>query len=136
MGWICPVCGRNFRSTNQLHSCRQYDEETLFKKSSEEVRLTFARIKEKLGILPDVRYTYLNKTVIIASKSTFCAVKPKPDHLVLEFFLSEEHDEFPVFRIFRISKNRIVHYIKVQEPGDVDEQLTGWLEQSYRIINR
>ena len=41
----------------------------------------------------------------------------------LEIVLSEEVNEFPVYKTVRVSKNKYAHFIKVEDPEEVDQNL-------------
>ena len=45
-------------------------------------------------------------------------------------------DEFPVYRIVPISKNRLVHCVMLDNPDQVDEKLVGLLKESYELISK
>jgi hypothetical protein len=58
------------------------------------------------------------------------------DHIELEFHLGRLIEDFPVHRAIRISGNRVLHFVFLQNPADVDELLMAWLEESYRLVSK
>jgi hypothetical protein len=83
-----------------------------------------------------VNISSVKNAIIVSSTSTFLAVKPKRDHADIEFLLDHEVNEFPVLKTFRVSRSRVAHFTRIGDPGDVDEQLMGWLKEAYETVNR
>ena len=62
-------------------------------------------------------------------------MKPRKDHVEIEFQLGREIREFPVYRSLRVSRNRVVHLAVIEDPRDVDRELLDWLRESYELIH-
>jgi hypothetical protein len=74
--------------------------------------------------------------VMLKGASTFVAVKPKKMWVDIEFILDEEINEFPVHEIFRYTKRRFAHFVRLEGPNDVSKKLVGWLKRSYLLVNK
>ncbi|MFZ6009536.1 MAG: DUF5655 domain-containing protein [Bacteroidota bacterium] len=74
--------------------------------------------------------------ILVKSKSTFLGLKPKKSWLDVEFFSESVIEDVEVFKTLRTSKNRVAHYVRVDEPGQVNKKLIGWLKRSYELVNR
>jgi len=136
MTWICPSCKRKFKNKNQSHSCVQRTAEDIFKHKSNRLQEIYDIIHKELIALDNVQISFVQNAIIISSKSTFLAIKPKREWLDIEFLLDKEIDEFPVYKTARVSKNRIAHFIRVGDKSEVDAQLIGWLKDAYHTVNR
>ncbi|PCJ89783.1 MAG: hypothetical protein COA57_01100 [Flavobacteriales bacterium] len=76
----------------------------------------------------------VKSAVLLRRGSTFLALKPKKQWLDIEFMLKDKMDEFPVYKTFRLSKNRVAHYVRIESPKEVDRQLLNWLKEAYEVV--
>lgn len=137
MPWTCPKCKRPFKHRNQSHSCVRVNVGSILKNKNPDVVKCYEKLADsvcKLGA--DVKITCALKAVFAKAPSTFLAMKPKTDHLAVEFFLADEINEFPVEKTFRVSKNRVAHFVRVQFPAEVDGQLLGWIKRAYELMRK
>ncbi len=70
---------------------------------------------------------------MFVSKSTFAAVKPKQEWIDLEFLLDEKVEQYPIHKTFRANKSRVAHFVRLENPRDVNARLLFWLKQSYDL---
>jgi len=136
MAWTCPQCHRQFRNKNQAHSCALTDPDTHFLACSPQVEASCRLLLDKVKEFGRINITSVKNAILISSKSTFLAIKTKKDHAGIEFLLDHEISEFPINKTFRVSRSRVAHFIRIGEPGDVDEQLMRWIRQAYDTVNR
>jgi len=133
MTWTCPTCSRDFRRPNQWHSCESLDVAVHLRGKPPHVRETVEKLIEELreeGVI----ISPVKTAIQFRAGATFLSVKPKADHVDIEFQLGREVREFPVYRSLRVSKNRVVHMAVIEDPGDVDENLLSLLRESYEMI--
>ena len=131
--WNCPNCGRSFRNTNQDHSCMITDLESHFVNKQQNVIDTFEKIKNEVMQLEGVQINSVKNAILFQAKSNFLAVKPKKTHLDIEFVLDEKVDEFPIYKTFQATKSKCAHFVRLESPEEVDEQLILWLRKAYKI---
>ncbi len=131
--WNCPNCGRSFRNTNQDHSCMITDLESHFVNKQQNVIDTFEKIKNEVMQLEGIQINSVKNAILFQAKSNFLAVKPKKTHLAIEFVLDEKVDEFPIYKTFQATKSKWAHFVRLESPEEVDEQLILWLRKAYKI---
>ena len=134
MPWTCPSCQRRFKLENQWHSCIVIDPESHFVNKNKNVKDTYnllVKLVSEFG--KDVRIEAVKNSIMVKGDSTFLAIKPKRDHLIIEFTLDKLIEEFPVFKSFHLSKNRFIHYVALETPEDVDEEIKIWLKSAYKL---
>lgn len=131
--WNCPNCGRSFRNTNQDHSCLITDLESYFVNKQQNVIDTFEKIKNEVMQLEGVQINSVKNAILFQAKSNFLAVKPKKAHLDIEFVLDEKVDEFPIYKTFQATKSKCAHFVRLESPEEVDEQLIQWFRIAYKI---
>jgi len=137
MTWTCPKCKRPFKHKNQSHSCVTVDVSSVFKNKETNIKKCYDKLeKEVKQFGEDVKISCALKAVFAKAPSTFLAMKPKKDHLAIEFLLGEEINEFPVEKTFRVSKNRVAHFVRVQTPSEIDKQLLGWIKSAYLLVRK
>lgn len=66
--------------------------------------------------------------------SNFASVYVKKDLLEIHFQLGRVVDEYPVGVITRLSKNRVLHAIAIDELDQIDDFLLKLLRESYALI--
>jgi predicted transport protein len=130
---MCPTCGRQFRNTNQDHSCMVTDLESHFVNKQQNVIDTFAKIRYEVMQFEGVRINSVKNAILFQAKSNFLAVKPKKSHLDIEFVLDEKIEEFPIYKTFQATKSKCAHFVRLESPEEVEEQLITWLRKAYII---
>lgn len=134
MSWTCPRCEKQFRNTNQWHSCYVINLEKHFKNKSDKTKNLFEKIWQPLKKLEGVSLNPVKSSVQVKAGATFLSIKPKKEHLEIEFQLAEEYSEFPVYRIVRISGKRLLHFAIIEETGDITPALIKVLKKSYKLV--
>ena len=136
MPWKCPNCGRDFKNPHQAHSCWKVDVEEHFENKNPNVYATFERLMEKVKTLGAVRVHSVKHAVMVRSTTTFLAIKPKKSYLSIEFLLPTEVTDFRIHKTFRVSKNRVAHFVILEKPEEVNSNLLKWLRDSYASVTK
>jgi hypothetical protein len=97
------------------------------------VKATYDTLELKLKSIINFKIHPVLNAIMFTHEVTFLAIKPKKNWIDLEFLLDFEAQEFPVHKVVKSSKTRYAHFIRVQEPEDVDEQLVGWIKKAYDL---
>src|SRR5690606_18662805 len=118
--WICARCNKEFRNANQSHSCYVSKVDEHFANKPEVLRLTYDKLVKQLEEFAEYTLNPVKNTILFKTLTSFMAVKVKKDHLVVEYFLNHTNDAFPVFKVVKVSRNRVVHFISLSSPDDVD----------------
>ena len=136
MSWFCPQCKRKFKSANQSHSCvvKSIDEHFIGKNAN--VRATYDTLGKKLKSIIDFNIHPVINAIMFTTDVTFLAIKPKKSWIDLEFLLDNEANEFPIHKVVKANKTSYAHFIRIQEPKDVDNQLIGWIKEAYMLISK
>lgn len=124
---------RTFKNTNQWHSCVNINLDEHFINKEPGVRTTYVRLESTLKTFGDFQVSPVINAILFSAVSTFLAVKPKSKWLDLEFVLDYQADEFPIHKTIQVSKNRYAHFVRIQNPEEVDEQLIRWIKKAYEL---
>jgi len=136
MTWICPKCKKEFKNTNQAHSCARVDLEDHLKNKSPQAKATFDKLMQELNKLGKINLNPVKTSIQVKATATFLSIKLKRDNVEIEFQLGSEINESPVYKNFRISKNRVLHFAVLESPQDVDAKLVNLLKKSYELVNK
>jgi hypothetical protein len=136
MSWICPVCRKEFKNRNQAHSCARVDLEDHFKNKSPHVREIFERLIQELGKFGKITLNPVKTSIQVKALSTALAVKAKRESVEIEFQLDREDSSPPVYKTFRISKNRVLHFAVLRTPRDVNAKLVDRLRRSFELASQ
>jgi hypothetical protein len=82
-----------------------------------------------------VNINVVSSAILLKKNTTYIEIKPRKEYLLIAFYLAGERKEFPVSRSLRISRQRVVHTIHLQHPGDIDDTVIGLLRESYSLID-
>lgn len=96
----------------------------------------FEQLLEYLQTFDGIEVIYLKTCIQFRINATFLSIYPKKGRLELEFQLNREDDQFPIYQCIRISRNRVLHKIAIEEPGEFDGQLKIWLLDAYNTIKK
>ncbi len=130
--WECPLCRRSFGRRQQSHECEPAESiDSWFADRPPAWREIFDAIASHLAELGPVVVEAVSVGVLIKRSRTFLELRPKRGALSLSLLLSRaiEHDR--VRRSIRTSARRVALFIDLHDVDDVDDQLRGWISESY-----
>lgn len=109
-----------------------------FADKPEKIRQIFDHILSAINECEDVQTSFVKHAIIISAKSSFLALKPKKLYMEVEIVMKEEVNGFPIYKTVRVSKNKVAHFIKIEEPEEVDLTfknllITAWKENTGKI---
>lgn len=136
MAWICPHCKKEFKNKNQAHSCARIDLKEHLKNKSPQIKAAFNKLIRELNKFGKITLNPVKTSIQVKTTSTFLSIKPKKDQVEIEFQLGREVNEFPVYKSFRISKNRVLHFAILKDSKDVNFRLRDLLKESYELVSQ
>lgn len=131
--WECPKCQRQFKIKNQWHSCLRISPEKLFKNLPSQVTSIYNRLFEQCSLFCQFYADATKSCVYFVSTHRFLVIKPKKNGIILEFILNRKEDIFPVIKTSDIGKGKIVHYVKLDDPEDINDQIMGWIKDAHQL---
>lgn len=131
--WICPTCKRTFARANQAHSCQVVPLSEHLKKTSKEVgeiyKALVARIRENGPLQVAPTKTGVN----LLSRTSLGSVRFGKAHLDIGFVLTRKLSSSRVRSSLQLSPRSVMHSIRVTTIAEVDDELAGWLAESYQV---
>ena len=134
MTWICPDCKKVFKNKNQAHSCARVDVEDHLRNKSPQVRATFDKLMRELRRFGEITLNPVKTSIQVKTVSTFLSIKPKKMNIEIEFQSGSEVKDSPVYKNFRISGKRVLHFAVLNGPEDVNAKLMRLLKKSYDLV--
>lgn len=134
LSWKCPNCHRVFKTKNQSHSCVIVTIDELFVNKSKRVKELYDLLQNKCRKFSDFTTDTTRSCIYFVDQERYLVVKPQKSGLILELVLHEKYEMFPVIKIYDIGKGRFVHRIKLDELGDLNEQVIGWIREAHKIL--
>jgi hypothetical protein len=131
--WTCPKCHREFFKTNQSHSCREpYPLEKHFAgriKAKELYDFLKSKIESDVG-----PFTIDSRECCIhfVNTRTFTACWPLKDKIRIDFSLNKEIKTKQFYKITKISANKYIHYLDINNKNQINSELLAWIKDSYK----
>jgi hypothetical protein len=130
--WICPRCDREFDRANQSHTCAPgNDIAETFVGFPDGHRAACEAIVGYLRTLGPLHVDAVRVGVFLKTQRKLAEVRPKTRWVSLELVLPTTLRSPRVTRTAQLSAERIVHWIRLVRPEDVDGELEQWLRLAY-----
>lgn len=131
--WTCPVCGRRFRRVNTYHSCGRYGFEQHFLGKAPFARLLYDHLLETLQAFGLVTAHPVKTRIIFQAEVQFAAAVIHKDWLEGYLWLRRQAAHPRILRIEMGIFRDYGHIFRMDQPDDLDEDLTNLLREAYAI---
>lgn len=131
MVWTCPACAREF-GNRQSHVCvPALSVDDYFASRPPVEREIFEAVKEHLATLGPVIVEPVGVGILFKGRRTFVELRPKTRWVDLSFGLNRRLQHPRVTRASRDASGRTYHGVRITSPADIDDEVRGWLTESY-----
>lgn len=134
--WTCTKCGRIFERAKQPHSCRKVPLEEHFKnktKAKELFDYLLEKINKEIGMCKIIS---LPCCVHLFGTYDFLAALPRKDGLEVRCGLDYVIKSPRNFQHVPVSATLTKNCVRVQSKEEIDDELIGWLKQSYHLKDK
>ncbi len=132
--WTCPDCGRQFAKRNQTHTCAPAGDlaRHLAGKPPEiaEIVTRIIAAAERCGpvtVVPE------KTRIALQARMSFAALQPRRRWVDGHVVLARRREDPRFRRIETFSPRNHLHAFRIEHPGEVDEQVAGWLAEAYEV---
>lgn len=132
--WTCPNCGRSFKHANQSHSCNSVNPDAMRAGWTLEQNAILEQLLVALSKIGQFETSAVKSALYLKVESTFMAIKPKGNGLVIEFYLAHMTDEVPIVKRLQTSKHRIAHSVELEGTHSISLTLLKLLKESYTLV--
>jgi len=130
--WTCPDCHREFGRTNQGHECAPaMTLDDYFSTGPAHERPIFEAVWAHLSTLDDVHVEPVSVGIFFKRTRTFAELRPKDRWVSLSFSLHRTVRHRTITRKVNEWSGRMYHVANLRTPDDVDDDIRGWLTESW-----
>jgi len=130
--WTCPRCEREFGKVRQAHTCVPgITVDETFAGRPPWQRPIYDAIVDHLATVGPVHADAVYVGVFLKRAQKFAEVRPKARSVSLELVLPRVVESARVARHMAIAPTRVVHFVKLTDVVQVDDELRAWLTESY-----
>ena len=133
--WQCPKCKREFSKNNQSHSCVVYPIEKHFQNKDYSKKLFKELVNQIEKNIGGVKIESLPCCIHLVSSYTFSGVWLLKDRVRLDFRVPYNIESKRIINKEELSINRKLYYLEIVEEKDIDDELLGWIRDSYFLQN-
>lgn len=133
--WQCPKCKREFSKNNQSHSCVVYPIEKHFQNKDYSKKLFKELVNQIEKNIGRVKIESLPCCIHLVSGYTFSGVWLLKDRVRLDFRVPYNIESKRIINKEELSINRKLYYLEIVEEKDIDDELLGWIRDSYFLQN-
>jgi len=131
-GWTCPSCQRRFGRAHQSHECAPaMSVDEYFSTGPAHERPIFEAVMGHLDTVGPVHVEPVSVGIFLKRNRTFAQLRPMQQWVALSFSLARRVDHRTISRKVVAYHGRYHHVANLREPGDLDDDLRGWLTEAY-----
>ena len=131
MVWTCPACGREF-GTKQAHFCAPaLSVDDYFAARPPIEREIFEAVREHLESLGPLIVEPVGVGILFKRRRTFVELRPMARWVHLNIGLNYRREHPRITRTARGNGGRTYHGLRITSPADIDDEVRGWLTESY-----
>ncbi|MEM9887330.1 MAG: DUF5655 domain-containing protein [Bacteroidota bacterium] len=130
--WTCPKCNRQFKTTNQSHTCNETTLDDLFLKCSDELILAFDRVLSEVINWQPCSVGAAKKAVVFTSKKAWLILRPMTKALDLKFYHGTILESDSLHQTTKWGK-KYAHHIRIRQEEDLTEEVFDLLRNNKTI---
>lgn len=100
------------------------------------IRRMYEALLTEVQAFGPVRVSSTKNALLLASKTTFMAIKTKRSTMDVEFLLDRAETDFPIYKTVTVSKNRYAHFIRLDSEEQLNGSLLTYLREAFDTVNR
>jgi len=95
------------------------------------VQTIYNRLLEHIDTFGPFTLNPVKTAVQVKNGATFLSIKLRRVSVQLEFQMKDSVAHPRIDKSFQISRNRVLHFLEIHHPDEVDELLISWIRQAY-----
>lgn len=131
--WSCPKCGAKLVGRNLWHACGPYTVEAFLAGKGPQARALFQRFVELVGRCGPCELAPAKTRVAVMVRVRFASVSSLSERgMTIAFGLRRRLHHRRIRRVEQLGQ-WFSHVLRVSAPEELDEELLGWLKESYAV---
>lgn len=120
--WTCPKCEREFKTTNQSHSCGETTLDALFANKPDDLLLAFDTLMMEVINWEPCSLGAAKKAVVFTSKKAWLIVRPMSKVLDVKFYNDQPLESRHIHKIDMWGK-KYAHHIRLKNEEELNEEI-------------
>jgi Domain of unknown function (DUF5655) len=130
--WTCPKCGRRFVGKNMWHACGNYSVEGFLEGKGARARELFEGFERLIAACGPYEVAPAKTRVAFMGRVRFAGVHALSERgMTIAFGLPHPLPHPRIRKIEDYGGGWNGHWMRITEPKELDDELVGWLRESY-----
>lgn len=121
--WTCPRCQRQFKGTNQSHSCVTFDIDDLFEGKPENLLLAFDRLLVQVIDWEPNSLGPTKNAIVFTNKKAWLIVKPMSKELDIKFYFDTVLESAALKKVAPFYGNKYAHHIRISDENQITPEV-------------
>jgi hypothetical protein len=135
--WTCPKCGVKLVSKNLSHSCGHATLADWRSQMGPRARALYARFEEMIAACGEYYVSPAKTRITFLVRVRFAGItKVGEDGMTCSFALPNRIESSRFAKVEEVVPGWWVHWLKVVEPAELDDQVQDWIRESYRLMGK
>lgn len=133
--WVCPECGARFVNRNQWHSCGLATVADWLDARGPRSRALYEAFEAAIAACGPYHVAPAKTRIFFLARVRFAGITRLSERgMTCAFSLPHPLSSPRFSRVHEIVPGWFVHQLRITEPAEVDEEVVGWLRESYRLM--
>ena len=133
--WRCPKCGARFVTRNLPHSCGRATVADWLAKMGPQARALYRRFERLIGACGPYHVAPAKTRIAFMGQVRFAGITSLSENgMTCAFALPKALASRRFARVKEEVPGWWVHQLRVTQPDELDDEVQGWLRQSYRLM--
>ncbi len=132
--WTCPKCGKKLVGKNMSHSCVRRTMDEFFAGKDPQSRKLFEAFLKLARQCGPVRADVAKTRIALQARTRFAALDAiTKDGVLFHIWLKHKITSPRFIRVELYKPSNYVHYFRVADPRELDDEVLEWLKQGYKV---
>jgi uncharacterized protein DUF5655 len=133
--WTCPKCGVKLITRNLAHSCGQATLADWKKRMGPRARQFYARFEEMIASCGEYHISPAKTRIAFLARVRFAGIQSISESgMKCSFAMPKPLKSSRFIKVEEVAPGWWGHWLRVTDVAELDEQVAGWLAQSYRLM--
>ncbi len=131
--WRCPKCRKYYVTRNMWHACARHTVDEHFAHRDPKLRLLFDGLVGLVKRNGPLKVVPGKTGIAFQVRMRFGGAVVRRDSIEAAFILPRRVEHPRIKKIIAYTPRAYGHHLDIRTPADLDEELAGWLRESYRV---
>ncbi len=133
--WTCPRCGRKLVGKNMAHSCTSATVEDFLRRAGANGRALYRKLESLIEVCGPYYVSPAKTRITFMGRVRFAGVTAVSERgMTFGFSLPKPLRNPRFVDVKEVVPGWWVHRLRVKRPDELDDEVQGWLCESYRLM--